>query len=141
MTTREYNKQWNNFVRETERGYVSFALGYTRNLEDAKDVVYSVYGKLCQKDYNFNIINFAGMTGIRRALTNRARDTKLQKNATHVMYIEDLAMFQPIDTYSDIETQLELSLLGLEAWEPLISDSKPKKNGANWPYIDRFIGF
>jgi len=142
MTNREYNKEWNNFVNKTERGYVSFALRYTKELEDAKDIAYSVYGKLCQKDYDFTSMEYAGLTAIRRALTNRFRDFKLQKNAATVLYLEDKTTTSTfVDRYSDIESELILKELDIQVEEPKKSCNKENRNGGAWPYVENYMGF
>jgi len=78
---------WKEFIAKTHNSYMSIALSYLKQREDAEDVVWGVYGKLSQKNYPEDKMDTIGLSSVYNALHNVARDKK-RRGLTMIEYGE-----------------------------------------------------
>jgi RNA polymerase sigma factor (sigma-70 family) len=66
-------REWETFIEDTVRGYISTALKYTKSFAEAEDIVWGVYGKLLEKDYLPSHLPTIGLKSVHNAGINHIK--------------------------------------------------------------------
>jgi DNA-directed RNA polymerase specialized sigma24 family protein len=64
METKRDNKYWEKFIRKNHPCYMRKALSITECLEDAEDIVWSVYANLFESEYNDESLGKVGLKAV-----------------------------------------------------------------------------